>query len=396
MLRAALCALFALGAAGAPAATRESPANRVLKAATTGQDARFRAAFETVNKWIANKAFPGAVLAVGQHGSLVVLKAFGRTEYAPDSPPMRTDEIFDMASLSKVIGTTSAAAILCQEKKLSLDAPVVKYVPEFAGTPLHDRVTIRELLTHSSGIPTPRLFYKAAHDKAGILKQIYVVPLATPPGSHFRYRDPNFILMGDVVERVTGQPLNVFLQERVFGPLGMTSTEYRPPASLIGRIAPTEFDAVLRHRLIHGEVHDENCYTMGGVCGHAGLFSSAGDLAIYAQMLLNGGAYGPRRILKQATVQAFTRKQNLPPGSSRALGWDTPASGSFAGDLASPRAVLHTGFTGTSVYADFERDAFIVLLTNRVYPTRDNPQIESARMDIHTAILQTLDTAPRR
>jgi CubicO group peptidase (beta-lactamase class C family) len=344
-----------------------------------------------LEKWIENKAVPVAVLAVGQHGSLLVLKAFGRTEYEEDSPLMRTDEIFDMASLSKVIGTTSAAAILYQEKKLDLDAPVEKYVPEFAGIPGHGRVTIRELLTHSSGIPTPRLFYKAAHDKAGILKQIYDVALATPPGSHFRYRDPNFILIGDVVERVSGKPLNIFLQKRVFGPLGMTSTEYRPSAALVDRIAPTEFDRILRHRLIHGEVHDENCYTMGGVCGHAGLFSSAGDLAIYAQMLLNGGAYGGRQILKRSTVQEFARKQNLPPGSSRALGWDTPAPGSFAGDLASSHGILHTGFTGTSVYIDFDRDAFVVLLTNRVYPTRDNPQIESARIDIHTAVLQALD-----
>lgn len=391
MWRTALRVCLTLGACGLSGVSRPSPVNRVLTPATTGQDARFRVAFATVGKWIANRAFPGAVLAIGQHGSLVALKAFGRAEYEDNSPPMRTDEIFDLASLSKVIGTTSATAILYQEHKLSLDAPVVRYDPEFAGTLGHDRVTIRELLTHSSGIPTPHLFYKAAHDKAGILRQIYDVPLATPPGSHFRYRDPNFILMGDVVERVSGQSLNVFLQQHVFGPLGMTSTEYRPPHSLINRIAPTEFDAILRHHLVHGEVHDENCYTMGGVCGHAGLFSSAPDLAIYAQMLLNGGAYGGRRIFNTATVREFVRRQNLPPGSSRALGWDTSDAGCFAGDLASPHAVLHTGFTGTSIYIDFDRDAFIVLLTNRVYPTRNNPQIDSARLEIHTVVLEALD-----
>ncbi|MGH7247748.1 MAG: serine hydrolase domain-containing protein, partial [Pseudomonadota bacterium] len=367
-MKLALAALIAAGSISTAASGTVEPrrVHSTLENATAGQNARFREAFDAVKKWIGEGAFPGATLAIGQHGSLIALKAFGRTEYGADSPPMRTGEIFDLASISKVIGTTSAAAILYQRKKLLLDAPVVKYVPEFAGTPEHDQVTIRELLTHSSGIPTPGLMYKKAADKQGILKQIYTVPLATPPGKHFKYRDPNFILLGDAIERISGQPLNVFLQANVFGPLGMTSTEYRPSAELRGRIAPTEFDRILRHRVVQGEVHDENCYTMGGVCGHAGLFSSARDLAVYAQMILNGGTYGHRRILKKRTVELFTSRQNLPPGSSRALGWDTPAPASFAGDLASPHAVLHTGFTGGSVYIDFDRDAFIILLTNRV------------------------------
>ena len=357
---------------------------------TADQDVRFGAAFEAVNKWIQDGAFPGAVLAVGQHGSLIALKAFGHAEYTPGAPPMRTDEIFDLASLSKAIGTTSAAAYLYDHGMLLLDARVVDYVPEFAGTPNHDKVTIRELLTHSSGIPTPRLFYKFANDKAGILKQIYAVPLAAPPGTQFVYRDPNFILLGDIVERVSGQPLNMLLQKHVFGPLHMSSTEYRPPANLADRIAPTEMDEILRHYVVHGEVHDENCYTMGGVCGHAGLFSSAGDLAIFAQMMLDGGKYGHKRIFQKSTVELFTTRQNLPSGSSRALGWDTPAPGCFAGDLASPHAILHTGFTGTSIYIDFDRDAFIILLTNRVNPTRQNQKINLARPEIHTAVLQAL------
>ncbi|MEO7143623.1 MAG: serine hydrolase [Bryobacteraceae bacterium] len=391
-VRISLTALIAIGSifAAAPAGTVPGAEHSTLATATANQDVRFQVAFDTVNRWIEAGAFPGAVLAVGQHGSLVALKAFGRTRYLPSSPAMRTDEIFDLASVSKVIGTTSAAAILYQENKLALDAPVVKYVPEFGGTPGHAQVTIRELLTHSSGIPTPGLMYKKASTKRGILKQIYTVPLATPPGAHFKYRDPNFILLGDVIERIAGEPLNVFLGAHVFGPLGMTSTGYRPSRRLLYRIAPTEFDRVLRHRFVDGEVHDENAYTMGGVSGHAGLFSSAGDLSIYAQMILNGGAYGQKRILKNSTVELFTTRQNLPPGSSRALGWDTPAPGCFAGDLASPHAILHTGFTGTSVYIDFDRDAFIILLTNRVFPTREDELIASARPQIHTAVLRAL------
>ena len=378
--------LLALAAVVHPAAA----ASHKLLDATAGQDVRFHDAFEVVNHWVQDGAFPGAVIAVGQHHSLIALKAFGHTEYTPGAPEMRVDEIFDLASLSKVIGTTSAAAYLYDQGRILLDAAVIGYVPEFAGTKDHEQITIRELLTHSSGIPTPRLFYKFAPDKAGILKQIYVVDLAAPPGTQFVYRDPNFILLGDIVERVSRKPLNELLQQHVFGPLKMTSTEYRPGAELRDRIAPTEMDNILRHQIVRGEVHDENCYTMGGVCGHAGLFSSAGDLAIFAQTLLNRGKYGRKRIFNKKTVDLFTKRQDQPAGSSRALGWDTPAKGCFAGDLASPHAILHTGFTGTSIYVDFDRDAFIVLLTNRVNPSRQNLKINEARPAIHTAFLAAL------
>jgi serine-type D-Ala-D-Ala carboxypeptidase len=378
-MRLALAAFLALGAASAASPT--------LKDATADQDTRFRSAFETVNKWVRDGAFPGATLAIGHRGSLIALKAFGKTQYMPDAPAVIADEMYDLASVSKVIGTTTAAAILYEERKLELDAPVVRYVPEFDGAPGHNQITIRELLTHSSGIPTPGLMYEKASNKAGILKQIYAVNLASPPGAKFVYRDPNFILLGDAVERVSGKPLNEFLQAHVFRPLGMSSTGYNPPASRIERIAPTEMQG---RRVVHGHVHDENCYVMGGVCGHAGLFSTAHDLAVYAQMLLNGGAYGHKRILKASTVDLFMKRQDLPPGSSRALGWDTPATGCFAGDLASPHAIIHTGFTGTSVYIDPDSQVFIILLTNRVHPTRQNEKIAKARPEIHSAVLQAI------
>jgi CubicO group peptidase (beta-lactamase class C family) len=190
-----------------------------------------------------------------------------------------------------------------------------------------------------------------------------------------------------VVERVSSKPIDDFLHARVFGPLGMNSTQYNPPPKLLDRIAPTQ---KMGRRLVHGQVHDENCYVMGGVCGHAGLFSTAGDLAVYAQMILNGGSYGGKRILKAGTVDLFQQRQNLPAGSSRTLGWDTPFPGSFAGDLAASRSIMHTGFTGTSVYIDSERNAFIILLTNRVHPLRENEKIDSARPEIHTAILRVI------
>jgi CubicO group peptidase (beta-lactamase class C family) len=171
----------------------------------------------------------------------------------------------------------------------------------------------------------------------------------------------------------------------------MKDTEYNPPAKLMKRIPPTEQDNVLRHRLVHGVVHDENAFLMGGVSGHAGLFSTARDLSSIAQMYLNGGTYRGKRIVSKQTLDVFMQRQSLPAGTSRALGWDTPFPGSFAGDLASPHAIMHTGFTGTSIYIDPERDAFIVLLTNRVNPTRQNPLIDQARPAIHTAVLTALD-----
>jgi serine-type D-Ala-D-Ala carboxypeptidase len=356
------------------------------------QDSRFHSAFETVDKWIRDGAFPGATLAVGQQSVVIALKAFGRTQYAPDAPVVTADQIFDLASLTKVIGTTTAVAILYDENKLALDALVSRYLPEFSGTPGHDQITIRQLLTHSSGIPTPGLLYEKAANKAGILKQVYTTPLDSPPGTKFVYRDPNFMLLGEVVERVIGKPIDEFLYARVFGPLGMSSTQYNPSPKLVDRIAPTQ---KMGRRIVHGQVHDENCYVMGGVCGHAGLFSSAGDLAVYAQMILNGGSYGGKRILKAGTVELFQQRQNLPAGSSRALGWDTPFPGSFAGDLAPTRAIMHTGFTGTSVHIDSERNAFIILLTNRVHPLRENDKIDSARPEIHTEILRAIKAIER-
>jgi CubicO group peptidase (beta-lactamase class C family) len=369
------------------------PGQRVktLADAAAGQDERFSDAFQEVGKWIDQKAFPGAVLAVGQHGRLLVLKSFGKMDSSADARPMPPDAIFDLASLSKVIGTTTAAEILYDHHKLDLDAPVIRYIPEFAGTPGHDKILVRNLLTHSSGLNSHEVLWKQAHDRAGIMNLIYKLPLDWEPGTRTQYRDYNIIVMGEIVQRITHQRLDRFLGAHVFHRLGMKHTRYNPPAKWLGLIAPTEEDDVLRHRLVHGVVHDENAFLMGGVSGHAGLFSSAHDLSIFAEMYLSGGAYKGKRIISKETLDLFMRRQNTPPGTSRALGWDTPAQGSFPGDLASPDAIIHTGFTGTSIYIDRARDAFIVLLTNRVNPTRRNVLINQARPAIHTAVLKILD-----
>jgi CubicO group peptidase (beta-lactamase class C family) len=364
---------------------------RKLASATANQDRQFDAAFQEIDKWIGQKAFPGAVLAVGRHGTLLALKSFGKIEYSEHAPDMPRDAVFDLASLSKVIGCTTAAAILYDRKQLDLSAPVVQYLPEFAGVPGHEDVLVSHLLGHSSGLHAQRVLWREANDRAGIVKLLFAMPLASKPGEIAQYRDYNMMVMGEIVSRISGEPLDRFLARNAFGPLRMKQTGYNPPAKWLRRIPPTEQDLTLRHQLVRGVVHDENAFLMGGVSGHAGLFSSARDLAVFAQMYLNGGVYRGKRILNQETVRLFMQRQSSPAATTRALGWDTPGNRSFPGDLASPRAIIHTGFTGTSIYIDPDRDAFIILLTNRVHPTRENLLINQARPAIHSAILTVLD-----
>lgn len=361
--------------------------------ATSPQAPRFAAAFAEVEAWVGRKAFPGAVLAVGVDGKLVALKAFGRQDASPGAPPMPVDAVFDVASLTKVVATTTAAALLCDRGLLKLDAPVAQYIPEFAGPPGHAVITVRHLLSHSSGLPSPMLLWKHAANRDELLKLVYRLPVEREPGTQAVYRDENFILLGEIVARVSGQPLDHFLRTNAFEPLGMKDTGFNPPAALLPRIAPTEQDDYFRHRLLRGSVHDESAHVMGGVGGHAGLFSTAADLARLAQVMLDRGASDGRSLLSPQTVDAFLARQNLPPGSSRALGWDTPLgnANAFAGPLATPDAVMHTGFTGTSLYIDRSRRAYVVLLTNRVNPTRDNRLIGPARIAIHSAVLSALD-----
>ena len=381
---------FAAGLLVLPAGPAALPAGS-LAAATRTQNARFASAFAEVDNWVERKAFPGAVLAVGQHDRLLALKAFGRIDSSADAPPMPVDALFDLASLTKVIGTTTAAEILYDRGELDLDAPVVRYLPEFGGTPGHDAITVRQLLTHSSGLKPSGMLWRQASDRKGILQQIDTMAAPDAPGSVYRYQDINMILMGEIVERLSSLPLDAFLQKNVFRPLDMKDTGFRPSVALLPRVAPTEQDDVFRHMLVHGVVHDENAYVMGGVAGHAGLFSTARDLATLAQLYLDGGTYRGKRLIRASTIRLFATKQEMPPGSSRTLGWDTPTPGGLFGALASPRALIHTGFTGTSIYIDPDRDAFVVLLTNRVNPTRENALIAQARPAIHTAVLTALD-----
>jgi CubicO group peptidase (beta-lactamase class C family) len=349
---------------------------------------------------IADGAFPGAVVAIGHRGKLVHLEAFGRQTYAPDAPAIETDTLFDIASLTKVVATTTVAMILVDDGKLDLDARVDRYLPGFTG-PGKERVTVRHLLAHAAGIEWWTPLFREVEGEAAYVERIVAMPLASEPGAKEVYSDLGIILLGAILEQLSGTPLDRLVAERVLQPLGMNDTLYRPPAELVPRIAPTERDDAWRGRVIHGEVHDENAFAMGGMAPHAGLFSTATDLARFAQMMLDGGRAeggpaGDHRIVERATIALFTRRAGIVPGSDRALGWDTKsAEGSTAGTLFSPSSFGHTGFTGTSLWIDPERDLYLILLTNRVHPTRENRKIALVRPAVADAVVRAIES-PRR
>jgi CubicO group peptidase (beta-lactamase class C family) len=338
---------------------------------------------------VAEKAFPGGVVAVGKDSSLVYLKPYGRLSYDADAPPVREDTLYDLASLTKVIGTTTMAMILVDEGKLDLSKPVSAFLPRFRGG-AKDKVTVEQLLTHSAGLDWWAPLFEEVKGKEAYLERIQAMDLKYEPGTKSVYSDLGVILLGEVLERVAGEPLDAFVRRRVLDPLGMKETRYRPGPELLARIAPTEIDTKWRKRLVHGEVHDENAVALGGIAPHAGLFGTAPELARFAQMLLNGGVYDHQRIVSRETVERFTRRAEV-PDSSRALGWDTPSANSSAGDLFSRRSFGHTGFTGTSMWMDPDRKLFVILLTNRVHPTRENNAIREVRRAVADAVVRALE-----
>ena len=318
-----------------------------------------------VQRGIMAGGYPGAAIVVGRRGAAVWEKGFGRLSWSRESAPVVAQQtIYDLASLTKVVGTTTAVMILFDEGRIRLDDPVSQYIPEFTGGE-KDRVTIRQLLEHRSGLPAGRDLWRIAHSPEEARAAAISTPLVCEPGRCYEYSDLGADMLGFVVEAVAGQRLDRFLEERVWQPLGMTDTEFRPADSLRTRIAPTEV-APPRGYPLRGEVHDENAFALGGVAGHAGLFSTAADLAIFAQMMLNGGEYNGTRIVADSTVTLFTRRA----AGTRALGWDTCDGKGSCGRYLGERAYGHTGFTGTSLWIDPDRDMFVVLLTNRVHQAK--------------------------
>ncbi|HEU4641194.1 MAG TPA: serine hydrolase [Gemmatimonadaceae bacterium] len=326
---------------------------------------RLRVIDRVVGHGIKAGGFPGAAVVVGRKGAAVWEKGFGHLDWLGSSPKVSaTETIYDLASLTKVVGTTTAIMVLYDERRIELDDPVSKYIPEFSGG-YKDSVTIRLLLEHRSGLPADRDLWRLASSPAEARQLVISTPLDYKPGTRYVYSDLGADMLGFIVERITGERLDQFLHERVYGPLGMTNTFFRPADSLKDRVAPTEV-APPRGYPLQGEVHDENAYALGGVAGHAGLFSTAADLSIFAQMILNGGEYNGIRIISDSTVDLFTKRA----AGSRALGWAMADGQWGSGKFLSDEAFGHVGYTGTSLWIDPDREMFVILLTNRVHAAR--------------------------
>lgn len=335
----------------------------------------------------ADSAFPGAFAVIGTGDAILAEYGVGSLDWAP-SPRPDENTLWDMASLTKVVGMTTAMMQLTEAGKVDLDAPVQRYVREFQG-PNKERVTVRQLLTHSSGLPAWRPLYKETDTPDAARALAIATALDTLPGIRMVYSDLGAIILGQIVERASGEHLDDYLTRHVFGPLGMTSTRYRPGADLLPRIAPTEYDP-WRQRKIRGEVHDENAFSLGGVSGHAGLFSTGHDVARLTRMYLNGGTLDGVRIVSPETIRRFTTVQDSTM-SNRALGWETPNGSNSAGHLMKGPAFGHTGFTGTSIWVDPSRDLYVVLLTNRVNPTRQNVRINGVRSALADVVVRVFD-----
>jgi serine-type D-Ala-D-Ala carboxypeptidase len=280
------------------------------------------------------------------------------------------------------------AMILYERGVLDLEMPVSSIVPEFlTGDPRREDVSLRMLLAHSSGLPAYEKLFLRARTRDDLLHTAFHAELSADPGSRAEYSDIGFIILGVALERLADETLDHFAQHQIFGPLGMIHSAFNPAPALRDSIAPTVDDQSFRHRVIQGEVQDENASVLGGVAGHAGVFATAGDVAIFAHSMLNDGA----PLLRGNTVEIFTRSESTPAGTSRALGWDTPSSPSQSGKYLSPRSFGHLGYTGTSLWIDPERQLSITLLTNRTWPDSQNQAIKKVRPEFHDAVIEALE-----
>jgi beta-N-acetylhexosaminidase len=358
---------------------------------------RLKPVTEFLDSAVAAGAAPGAVLAITRGDERFVYSSGQLGADEPERPGATT--IYDLASLTKVVGLVTGVMLAVDEKKLELDAPVQGYVPAFTG-PGKERVTVRMLLTHTSGLPAWRPLFREAANRAEAFALVDTTPLGSAPGTVEVYSDLGVIVLTQVLETIYHERLDSLLARRVFEPLGMRETGYLPDPALRQRIAPTEMDSWRGH-VLRGEVHDENAALMDGVSGHAGLFGSAEDLLTFAEWVIEGwnertsegvkaGSHLTLHSFTPSLFHSFTRRQNIVPGSTRALGWDTPSPGGSAGTRLSARSFGHTGFTGTSLWIDAERHVAIILLSNRVNPTRDNPRWTPVRGKVADLVITTL------
>lgn len=393
MVKASVIRLLALAtvASGCAIASIRGPADdrsRLAREVRDSLTAILRAA-------VADGAFPGAYALVGDSRGVLAEAGAGHLDWQTSPQPDR-HTLWDLASLTKVIGTTTAMAQLVERGDVSVDGFVQQYLPDWTG-PGQDSVTVRHLLTHRSGLPSFKPYDTLTHNADSLAVLLYRTPLDRAAGARMVYSDIGAFLMGRIVETVSGMPLERYLETRVFGPLAMRETMFRPDSSLRSRVAPTEVDT-LRGGLVHGFVHDERAYYLGGVAAHAGLFSSAADLARFATMLLRGGMLDSTRVLRAETIAEFTRYVDSTT-FNRGLGWQKPdrpemrdksPSAAWAGQFMSSRAFGHTGFTGTSIAVDPAIDLYVILLSNRVNPTRANSKIATVRPQVADAVVSVV------
>jgi len=374
------------------------------------QDKVFESAFSILADAIASHAFPAASIAVTKAGRLIARKAFGTFVYEGDAVARSLAQLhrhaagyevtpatlFDLASVTKAVATTTMAAILYERGLLELDAPISGIVPEFLSLGASDRdsrrnsVTFRMLLAHSSGLPAYEKLFLKTRTSEELLHAAFTLPLTADPGTRAEYSDIGFIILGVALERLAEESLDVFCQREIFGPLAMSATTYNPPADLRPKIPPTADDRTFRHRVIQGEVQDENASVLGGVAGHAGLFSTAEDVARFAVAMTTSSGASTTTAIRPETISLFTRREASPSGTSRALGWDTPSAPSQSGKYFGRRAYGHLGYTGTSLWIDPERELSITLLTNRTWPDCTNQSIKQVRPRFHDAVIEAL------
>ncbi|WP_188454184.1 serine hydrolase domain-containing protein [Virgibacillus oceani] len=348
---------------------------------------------------IDNGVMPGAVTFVARRGHIVQHEAYGdAVRYKDDNGTefdkpiaMKEDTIFDLASLSKIF-TTTAAMKLYEEGYFELDDPVAEYIPEFAQNG-KENVTIRQLMTHTSGFKAWVSLYTIGETREDRLQYVFQYPLDNPPGTTYTYSDLNMITLGAIIERLSGKRLDEYVHETLTGPLKMKDTMYNPPMSLRNRIAATEYQPWTNRGLVWGEVHDENAWSLDGVAGHAGVFSTANDLAKLAHMFINDGRYGGKQILKPETIQLLVENQ-IPefPGDEHGLGWEL-AQGWYMDALSEASTIGHTGYTGTSIAVNLNNDTIAILLTNRVHPTRETVSTNPARRQFARKVADAIPVA---
>ncbi len=339
---------------------------------------------------IARRELPGAVIVVGRQGRIVYRRAFGHRAVEPEKVPMTVDTIFDLASLTKVMATATSVLILVERGIVRLADPVARYIPEF-GQNGKERITLEQVLTHRGGLIADNDLQDYSQGPEEAMKRIFQMAPVVEPGTRFIYSDVGYIVLGELIRRVSGKPLDEFAAENIFRPLGMRDTMFRPDAQRRQRCAPTE---KREGRWMIGEVHDPRAYALGGVAGHAGLFATADDVAIYAQMILNGGTLDGVRILSPLTVGRMTESRGLPVNEMRGLGWDiNTAYSSNRGDLFPLGSFGHTGFTGTSLWIDPSSQTFVVFLSNRVHPD-GRGDVTSLRGRVATLVAAAIVSPP--